>query len=403
MSDHNAVTFVRAIKTSPTQVYRAFTNAAALREWLSDGATTEIEIGKRIILWWNDGYISAGHFTKLEPDKKVGFTWKGAEEPAETQVTVNISAEGDGSRLEVVHSGLGDGGSWETTRQKFQSSWESSLENLVSVLETGKDLRIYSRPMLGILLTDFNAEIAARMGVPVSEAIRIDGTLEGMGARTAGLEKDDVLVGMAGKTVTDFDSLREALAGKHAGDVVEVNFYRGPEKHAVQMKLSGRPEPTLTWNIEELADQAQAVYAEMNQKLDAALAGVSEAEASAKPETEEWSVKEVLCHLISTERYNMLFVTELFAGSESWTDNNYPGNLQHPIEATLEVFPTLNSLVDELKRCEAETVALIRNLPEEFLERKGSYWRLAEAVQYFPLHVNTHTAQIHEAITAARS
>lgn len=402
MSDPTSVKFLETIKNTPAQIYRAFTNAAALREWLSDGATTDIKSGGRIILWWNDGYSSAGHFTELDPDKKLVFTWKGDHEPAETLVTVNISADGDSSRLEVVHSGLGEGEAWEATRQMFQRSWEAGLENLASVLETGKDLRIYRRPMLGILLTDFNAEVADRLGVPVSEGIRIDGTLEGMGARAAGLLGDDVLISMAGKQVTDFNTLRAALEEKHAGDVVEVEFYRGPDKQTVQMKLSGRPEPEITWNVQALADRAKTVYAEMDKMLENDLAEVSEVEASAKPVASEWSVNEILCHLISSERYNMLFVTELFAGSESWTDNNFPGNLQHPIDATLEVYPTKNALIEELKRCEAETIALIRHLPEEFTQRKGSFWRLADAVQNFPLHVQSHSAQIQAAIAAAR-
>jgi uncharacterized protein YndB with AHSA1/START domain len=401
MSDQPSVKFTRTIHTTPAQVYRAFTNASALREWLADGATTDIKAGGRIILWWSDGYSSTGQFTGLEEDKKVGFTWKGDNEPARTQVEVNISTEGEGSNVEIIHSGLGEGEPWEATRHMFQRSWEAGLENLVSILETGKDLRIYRRPMLGIMLTDFNAEVAGRLGIPVKEGIRIDGTLEGMGARAAGLEGDDVLVGMAGRPVTDFDSLRAALEGKHAGDVVEVEYYRGPEKKTVPMKLSGRPEPQIPGSIKEIAARAQEVYAEMDRELDAALAGVSEAEASAKPQAGEWSVKEILCHLISSERFNIQYLTELFAGNESWNDN-YPGNLQHPIDATLEVFPTLSALIEELRRGEAETIALIRHLPEEFTQRKGSYWRLVEAIQNFPYHIRTHTAQIQAAVDAAR-
>jgi S1-C subfamily serine protease len=64
--------------------------------------------------------------------------------------------------------------------------------------------------MLGIMLSDFNAEIAKSMGLPVSSGVRIDGTVPGMGAEAAGLQSGDVIVGMAGYPVGDFSSLTHA-------------------------------------------------------------------------------------------------------------------------------------------------------------------------------------------------
>jgi len=65
-----------------------------------------------------------------------------------------------------------------------------------------------------------------------------------MGAQHAGLQKNDVLVGMAGKPITnDFNSLPNAIEGKKGGDVIEVVFYRGAEKMTVNMELSKRPMP----------------------------------------------------------------------------------------------------------------------------------------------------------------
>jgi hypothetical protein len=43
---------------------------------------------------------------------------------------------------------------------------EKSLDNLVSVLETGEDLRFTLRPMIGIGASDFDEEIARQIGVP---------------------------------------------------------------------------------------------------------------------------------------------------------------------------------------------------------------------------------------------
>jgi hypothetical protein len=87
-----------------------------------------------------------------------------------------------GYLVTLEHSGLGDGEDWERIRQNFQHSWQSGLENLASIMDTGQDLRLVQRPMLGVLLNDFNPEIAKKMGLPITEGIRLSGVIDGMGA-----------------------------------------------------------------------------------------------------------------------------------------------------------------------------------------------------------------------------
>lgn len=401
MKENNTLVFKKKINSSAAKVYRAFTNATSLREWLCDGATVDAKPGGRIVLWWNDGYLSAGEYLELEPDQHIVFTWHSRSEPEETRVIVNISQNADGISLSLTHSDIGTGEKWANSSQEFQHGWETGLENLKSTLETGKDLRIYSRPMLGILLDEFNADIAASLGVPVTTGIRLSDTLEGMGAKAAGLQSNDVITGMAGKEVKDFNDLRSALEGKQAGDVIEVSFYRGSENKSVMMKLSGRPEPEFSWEPEKLADQLKTQFATNYQLLEDALVGVNETEAAAKPSENEWSVTETLAHLIDSERYNPTWISELIGGYESQTDG-YAGNIMAPIKAILHVYPTLPELLSELKRCEAETVAIIRNLPADFVENKSSYRRIAENLVSFPTHIPSHIPQIQAAIAAAR-
>ena len=100
---------------------------------------------------------------------------------------VTLEAQDGGTRLLLEHTGFGTGAEWQRPIQESREGWTQGLENLASVMETGQDLRIIRRPMLGVMLSDFTPEIARQLGVPVSEGVRIDGTLEGMGARKAGL------------------------------------------------------------------------------------------------------------------------------------------------------------------------------------------------------------------------
>ena len=62
----NDLRFDQAINAPPTQVYNAFTNATALKEWLCDVATVKPKPGGRMYLAWNDGYYCSGEFTDLE-------------------------------------------------------------------------------------------------------------------------------------------------------------------------------------------------------------------------------------------------------------------------------------------------------------------------------------------------
>jgi uncharacterized protein YndB with AHSA1/START domain len=396
------LTFEQFIQAPPALIYRAFTNASTMREWMSDGATLSPQPGGRFYAWWNAGYYACGEFTAVEPERSLAFTWHGRGQVPDTQVQVSMDEDDGGTRLVLVHTIKGLGPDTERTRDDFSKEWPRSLENLASVLETGQDLRFVKRPMLGIFLNDFDAEIAAKLGVPVKDGVRLDGVIEGMGAKDAGLQKDDVIISMGNRPVKDFPSLTVALAGKQAGDRIEVVFYRGTELKTVQMQLSGRPLPEIPATPTEMAERAQAINQKDLAELEAALEGVSEEEAFYKPSSEEWSVNEVLAHLIHSERDFQSTITDMYSGQERVADD-FTGNIHARVAATVTAYPGLVSLLDELKRSLVETNALIAAAPGDFVARKGSFTRLG----YFCLdtsgsHISGHIAQIKAVVEAAR-
>ena len=83
-------TLEQRIEAAPSAVFRAFTNATALREWLCDAAMVVPRKGGRLHLWWTSGYHATGDFTKVVPDERVSFTWHGKGEPAPTRVRVAL-------------------------------------------------------------------------------------------------------------------------------------------------------------------------------------------------------------------------------------------------------------------------------------------------------------------------
>jgi uncharacterized protein YndB with AHSA1/START domain len=397
----SVLSFTQAVKASPKQVYRAFTNATALREWLSDDASAIAKPGGRLYLWWNNGYYTSGEYEHLEPDKAVSFTWRGRIDPANTQVKITLSEQDQDTLVSLEHSGLGNGEDWKMIREEIEKGWKISLENLASVLESGEDLRFIRRPMLGITLDDFNAEIAKKLGVPVTEGIRIDGVVEGMGAQAAGLKQDDVLVGLAGMEVTDWSSLTNALQGQQAGNTIEVAYYRGSEKQSVMMELSRRPLPEIPDTPEKLAKAAQQKYTNMENDLDNLFAGLTEENASFKPAPDAWSVKEIMAHLIHSERGWHTWMNDLVSGFEPWYDD-FGGNLQGRVEATVAAYPTMTELREELRRNCDETIAFLTRLPEDFQARKGSYWRLAYNMVDEPYHFKLHLEQMRSAIESGK-
>jgi uncharacterized protein YndB with AHSA1/START domain len=381
--------------------YHAFINSTSLREWLSDVATAEPHPRGRIYLWWRGDFYSSGHYLELIPDQKVSFRWYSNMDPAPTEVAVSFAAQGDGTRVCLEHI-LPDETIWMEKAEPFKKEWEESLDNLKSVLETGVDLRIANRPMLGILPGDFTPEQAAALGVPVKDGMRLDGVVEGMGAEKAGLRKDDLLVEMAGKPITnDFSSLLNAIAGKKGGDPVQVVFYRGPEKKTVMMELSKRPMPEVPYDPGELARQARAMYDAALPDLEKCFEGVSDAEALARPAPDEWSALEVVAHLLHGERFNQVYLTSLVDGYELVNDG-FGTNIHAYNQATVAANPTVAGMLSALRHSIEETLTYVSLLPADFVARKGSYWRFGFNLIQPNFHITAHLDQIRAALAAVK-
>jgi uncharacterized protein YndB with AHSA1/START domain len=382
--------FDQKIKAPPSQVFKSFTNATRLSHWLSDGATVSPRSRGRLVLWWNDGRSAAGEYERLEKDRLISFTLIGHRQTASTKVTVEIHEEDGGSNVAVEEAGPG-----------FGIQWGEALENLASVLETGLDLRLTRRPMLGITISDFNETIASQLGVPVAKGIRIDGVADEMGAKAAGIQKDDVLVSLGGKEATGWETLQTALQGFKAGDRVEVGFYRGSEYQTVNMELSRRPLPEIPSKPADLAEDYWGKLDKELVELETYLADVSAEEASFKPAENEWSVKEVLAHMIIGEREFNGWINDHISEYVRWSDD-WGGNLHERTGALVAVYPTLPELLDLLRRAGKENREFVKRLPAAAVENKSIYRAIGSFILQSPSHIHEHLEQIQKAVQAAR-
>ena len=382
--------------------WRAFTNSTSLREWLCDVATVAPNPGGRMYLAWNSGFYSSGHYLELEQDKRVKFRWFSNMDPVPTEVTVTVSEKDDGSLIRLEHE-LPDDEAWKGKVISFQDDWAESLENLKSVLETGVDLRIANRPMLGIVPGDFTEEQAQALGVPVREGIRLDGVVDGMGAQLCGLQRDDVLVEFAGHALrNDATSFANAIKGKKGGDKIEVSFYRGPERQTLTMELSRRPMPEVPFDPAELERRAREIYEPALAELEQCFEGVSDAQAMQRPEPNEWSALEVVAHLVAGERFNLIFLTGLIDGYEPVTDG-FGTNIHAQVQAMVKANPSVDLMLGALRRAVEETLAYVSLLPAEFVANKGSYYRFAAGLLQPNFHLTAHAGQIQAALAASRA
>jgi len=380
--------------------YRAFTNSTSLREWMCDVATVEPHPNGRMYLWWRGDFYSSGHYLELDEDKRVKFRWYSNIDPAPTEVTVTVTEKEASTLIQMDHE-IPDDSAWAGKAESFRKEWEDSLENLKSVLETGLDLRIANRPMLGIFPGDFTDEQAVTLGVPVREGMRLDGVVDGMGAQKCGLQTNDVIVEMAGHPIrSDAYSLPNAIAGKKGGDKIKVVYYRGAEKINVIMELSKRPMPEVPFSAVELTDKARELYKAGMAEVENCFEGVTDAQAMTRPEPQEWSALEIVAHLIHGERFNQTYLTSLVDGYELVNDG-FGSNVHAQVQATVAANPSIALMLSELRRAVEETLAYVSFLPEEFVANKGSFYRFGSILLQPNFHLTGHTEQIKGAISAA--
>jgi hypothetical protein len=221
-----------------------------------------------------------------------------------------------------------------------------------------------------------------------------------MGAQKAGLQKDDVITAIDGHELTTGATLTSIMSSKHAGDVVDVSFYRGPKKKTTKMNLSGRPIPAIPDSGLELSRQVEPIYQQFESEIEELLNATSESACSHKPAPTEWSAKEILAHLIHSELGWQNAASEIIGGHEAAYDD-FGGNTQPRIDGTVEIFNTKDELLKELKNHDAETISMLAHIPAEFLPLKGRFWKLAYQANQNVYHQQSHLEQMRAAIQSA--
>lgn len=392
VSEIQSLSFRVIVDASPEAAYFMFTNAGGYRSWLCAQSQVDPRPGGRLYLWWRSGYYVCGTYNTLESNRALAFTWYGREEPWETQVQVVFSPTSGGTQIELKHFGMGTGDGWEEVSVEFKKGWEKGLENLQSVVESGQDLRIVRRPVLGVQIGRVLTTAETRaLNLPYEGAILVDAAVAGTGAASGGIQRGDLLTSLGGLPVPTIEDLSQALDRYFAGDRVELGLVRDGKELTVEMDLSSRTLPTVPREPAAFADAVQETNRAAYQEVRAFLDEVSEDQADMRPHSAEWNVRQNLAHLIVVERDTQGWIAAAVSDREVVFNTNEVTRL----DALIKVYPTLPELLAEFKRAQEETVGMIRALPKAFVQhRKGSYVNLGNGLLTASLHLRGHLEQM---------
>lgn len=388
-----AMKFSETIQAPIEQVFECFTNSATLREWLCDEAEVSPVKGGRMYFWWRSGYSATGEFVRIKPNDKVQFSWNGRGEPGKTLVKVSFEPAQDGATtVTLKHEGLGEGKAWHAMRREAGRGWQIALRNLKALLETGADLRITERPALGIMDA---AQVTETDGA-VKTGLRLDALVTNMPLVLAGAQTGDILTRLAGKRIHSLEDLQKAIASKQIGDEIKATLYRGDEKLRLTLILKSFDYPQVPASPAELAQTLNALHTRQISALKAALKSISPEQADYKPNDQSWSIKQILAHLVATERDLHSWLANAIQGNDQPMD--FTSNLESRLNAILRVYPAVRTLLNQLEKHLTETAALAENLPDELCRNKRRYWLIGFQLLNSNFHFNDHLEQLRRLI-----
>src|SRR5216683_3806455 len=124
------------IKATPERVFQALTEKEDMERWFLVKVEVDLRPGGEIRFEWGPDAFEVGKIVVLEPPHRLSYSWE-ALEPSPTTITFELTAENDGTRLHLIHTGIGEGEDWDTYYTSINSGWTVHLNNLTAWLETG--------------------------------------------------------------------------------------------------------------------------------------------------------------------------------------------------------------------------------------------------------------------------
>jgi uncharacterized protein YndB with AHSA1/START domain len=127
----NAVVIERTFNATAARVWKALTDVDQMREWYFDLKEFKAQVGfefEFMVEHEGNSYHHLCRVTEVVPQKKIAYTWRYKGEPGNSLVTIELSPDGEKTRLILTHTGL------ETfpktpayARENFEAGWTAII------------------------------------------------------------------------------------------------------------------------------------------------------------------------------------------------------------------------------------------------------------------------------------
>ena len=143
-------------------------------------------------------------------------------------VLINVAGEMVGIPTAKLPSGEGIG---------FAIAIDPAMPQIEELIANGR----IDRGFFGVSGVNISEALARNGGLPVTFGVGIASVAPDSPAERAGLRVQDIIVGLAGKMVSNTAELDGILIQYRSSETVAVDFYRGDQKRTVNVTLGERP------------------------------------------------------------------------------------------------------------------------------------------------------------------
>ncbi|MFN2252514.1 MAG: PDZ domain-containing protein [Anaerolineae bacterium] len=381
-----------SVAADPADVAAAIASPHGMSVWLSNEARSDRRPDGFVMAEWWDGRRLVGRWTTYEPPSELSWQWRDDAVGDETTVSFALTEGGEGTDVQLTVAGVP-----ASDAEPQSELWGQRLADLKTYVESGINAREARRAMVGIMLEAVDEELAERQGLPVTEGIWLSGVVDDGGASKAGLRKGDVIVALDDVEVKSFADLSGFLGARKAGDTITVRYWRDGEEHTAEVTTQPPPRPDFPRDLEGLREYVAGTYTAMPSELRDLLADATPEEAEFKPAEGEWSINEILAHLVTGEKYGQDWISRELADAPttSWPIGVEP--MRMPIVAALGLASLLDRFENEI--CETRDICLaaLEGEPKPTVTES-----LGGSTHFGREHFDDHLGQIKANLEVAR-
>ena len=133
-----------AVKASREKVFKALTDADELMRWFPSQVESDPRPRGAFRYEWkfqdeSQNGLQEGQYLEVEEYEKIRYPWEAG--PLATEVVFELSETGDGTQVDLRHSGWKSDAEFEEIRELHDRVWGGYLNNLKLYLEEGGDVR----------------------------------------------------------------------------------------------------------------------------------------------------------------------------------------------------------------------------------------------------------------------